>query len=242
MPKGVFSRKRGALGGTRRPRPRVITTKTVTTGGGAGLPLGPPRTGGFYGPGVRRLRGERKAIDTSFAPAIMGSANADITLLNGVATGTDFTDRIGRKIIIRSLLIRAEIYPTITVNNQIGEQVRFMVVWDMQSNGAAPVTTDILKSATTAAPNNLNNRDRFKILVDKYLSFDPCTYTASSLVNGSPQTKVIKIYKPLYLETIYAGTTNAIGSIQSGSLWCFTLSGNGYVSTEWQARVRFEDA
>jgi len=240
LSRGIKSRKRGAFG--RQARPRVITTKTVTTGGGAGLPLGPPRTGGFYGPGIRRRINEKKAIDTVFAFANIGSAAADITLINGCATGTDFTDRIGRKIIMKNLLIRAEFAPNTAVNNNIGEQVRFLVVYDMQTNGAAPVTTDLLKSVATNAPNNLNNRDRFRVLVDKYYAFPGVTYTAAAITNGSPVSKVLKIYKRFNLETIYSGTTNAVGSIQTGALWVFCLSGNQYIATEWQARVRFEDA
>jgi len=185
---------------------------------------------------------ERKAIDTTFAFANIGSAAANITLINGCATGTDFTERIGRKILMKSLLLRAEFQPNTAVNNSIGEQVRFIVVYDMQTNGAALTTTDLLTAAATNAPNNLNNRDRFRILVDKYFATPPATFAAGVLANGTGTSKVIKIYKRFNLETIYSGTTAVVGSIQTGSLHVFTLSGNQFVATEWVARVRFEDA
>ena len=128
------------------------------------LGLAPARTGGFFGVGVRRSRDERKVIDVD--PALYaGDTTGSVTLLNGVATGTDFTDRIGRKIVMRSLYLRGTLSPVdgITLDNMC----RVLIVYDMQSNGAAPAITDVLKSATSIAQLNMNNRDRFRVIMDK---------------------------------------------------------------------------
>lgn len=242
MPKGVVSRKRGAFG--RKPRPRVITTKTITTGGGTGLPLGPPRTGGFFGVGARRARGELKTIDSG-TQSVSGVSNAtgSIVLINGSATGTDYTNRIGRKTINRSILLRFTVTPLSTTTRPSGDCLRVMLIYDTQTNSAAPIITDILNAASIQSPMNLNNRDRFQVLMDKHYPMNPDAYAAGAVTSGNPVLRQIKIYKKMWKETIYSGTTAAVGSVQSGALWLVALAQqNAAIFWQYDTRVRFEDA
>ena len=120
----------------------------------AGTPRAPLRTGGFYGVGSYRGRTELKAVDTN--PTLTAIANnGSLQLINGIATGTDYTDRTGRKIILKSLLGRIFIYPSITLSSENGTTTGCLIVYDCQANGAAPAVTDILSVATYDAPMNL---------------------------------------------------------------------------------------
>jgi len=199
----------------------------------------PLRTGGFYGPGQRSMM-EAKVIDLD--PAQYNTdTTGTITLLNGCATGSDYTDRIGRKIIVKSIYVRGifrmegtNISPTLC---------RIIIVYDMQTNGAAPAITDILKSANSQAQLNMNNRDRFKILMDKQIALGGQDVAAGGY--GSPTTLSIKKYKKCRLETVYSGTLSTVGSISTGALWMISIGDRAAGSAaefSGSVRTRFIDA
>lgn len=194
-----------------------------------------------YTPSVPRLLGsinEKKVIDTD--PATYNvSTTGTVTLINGVATGSDFTDRTGRKIMMRSVYLKGFLEPEDgLVNNSLA---RVMLVYDMQSNGAAPSITDILKSATSLAQLNMNNRDRFRIVMDKVFPMGGLTAAFSQ----SPTVHALKKFKKCYYETVFSGTTSGIASIATGSLFLVTIgnqaAGTGSTLTA-SVRVRFNDA
>lgn len=201
----------------------------------------PLRTGGFFGVQARRSLNERKVIDVDPANYAFDTTGS-VTLLNGVATGTDFTDRIGRKIVIKSIYVRGMIQP---IDNNTGNTLcRMLIVYDMQSNGAAPVITDVLKSASPAAQLNMNNRDRFRVLIDKQWAVAVISDIATQATGGAPTVYSLKKYKKCNLEVLFNGTTNAIGSIATGSIYMITVGnqaagngGQGLISS----RVRFVD-
>lgn len=230
-----FSRKRKRVSKTRRFTPYKRRQVVRTVG------LAPARTGGYYGVAMRRGLNERKVIDVDPANYAFDTTGS-VTLLNGVATGTDFTDRIGRKIVLKSLYLRGIIKP---VDNNVGNTLcRMLVVYDMQSNGAAPAITDVLKSSSPAAQLNMNNRDRFRVLIDKQFALGAVSDAAGASLAGSPTVHSLKKYKKCNLEVLFNGTTNAIGSIATGSLYMITVGdqvagngGQGLISS----RVRFVD-
>jgi len=165
-----------------------------------------------------------------------------VTLLNGVATGTDFTNRIGRKVCWKSILMNGVLTPTDATSNV--SLARIMLVWDSQPNGALPAITDVLNAAVPTAPMNLNNRDRFRVLLDKRFVLGPYNTTATQSV-ASNIIREHHMYKKINLETIFDGTTNAIGDIQSGSLFLLTIGNQtSPEGANWTAsiRLRFTDA
>jgi len=188
------------------------------------------------------MLGERKTIDVDQANYVADTTGS-VTLLNGVATGTDFTDRIGRKIIMRSLYIQGYVA---AIDNTVSPNIsRLIVVYDNQSNGAAPAVLDVLKQASSISQINLNNRDRFKILVNKTFPIAVIDNTATQALAGSPTIHKVKIFKKLRHEALFNGTTAAIGSIATGSIYMITI-GNTAANTggnfNLSSRVRFEDA
>lgn len=234
---------------------------------GANTNLAPVRTGGFYGPEMRSIV-EKKVIDTGFFTAdpqvySFGTMNFDnagsVITLNLCQTGTDFTERIGRKIMMKSLYLRGIIQKNPHVDTQL---CRIIIVYDKQFNSQTnpPALNQILLTNDGAITTtfswdqfNLNNRDRFVILYDKTIATGPSGFYNSSDIAGCSSPTAwngyiqIKKYKKLNLETIYAGTTDANGSIQSGALFMYTIgdNNNGGTGTDYfkgTCRIRFVDA
>lgn len=204
-------------------------------------PLAPLRTGGFFGVNTRRRLAEKKTIDVDPTTNNVTTTPV-ITLLNGAATGTDFTDRIGRKIIMRSLYVKGVIYPEDDITTE--SILRCIIVYDMQANGAAPVITDVLKSSAPLSQLNLNNRDRFKVLYDKHYIIGKTNNTATQAVSNGHNLFQFKKFIRLRHEVLFSGTTAAIGSIQTGSLYFIFLSSTAAGSSPnitWSSRIRFED-
>lgn len=182
--------------------------------------------------------GELKFIDLSntMTTNIGGSGFSALNLLNGVAPGTDATTRIGRKIRIKSLLIRwkANLQPT----SVGGSPIRLMCVYDKQTNGAAPTAATILLADAFLSPNNLDNRDRFVTLFD--IITDPLSVAGDVEIGGT-------LFKKLDLETMFnSGTAGTVADITTGSIYLMAAQA-GSVTTAaptvvFRSRVRFEDA
>lgn len=196
---------------------------------------------------------EKKAIDTDATQQV--NTTGAFTLINPIVPGTDFMNRIGRKIRVKSVYLRgfisteASIAPTTGINTSV-QQARLIVFVDLQPNGATPATTDLLTVASTAGHLNLNNRDRFKILIDKYFVFDPIIYNTTatqSVATASRQIWSIKKFKKIEVETIFnAGTAGTIADINSGALYVFTIGSQAAgadtdINSGVLARVRFTD-
>ena len=205
--------------------------------------LGPPRTGGFYGLYTRRGREELKVIDTAQITSPILTAATTI-LQNGVAQGTDFTNRIGRKVIIKSIHAKYFLEPLSSADGAQGDIIRYMLVWDYQANGALAAASDILTTTDTLSGVNLTNRDRFKVLYDKRHTMEAVDYNAGTITGGNSRPIFAQKYIKCNMPMIFGGTAATIGSIQTGSLVLLVLSANS--STAWACasniRVRFSDA
>lgn len=183
--------------------------------------------------------GELKYLDNSFSPVISAgtsSFSVGTQLLNGCTQGSDATNRIGRKLVMKSCLIRGTFSMAATSTG--GSPIRLVLVYDKQANGAQPATTDVFLADNFSSQNNLNNRDRFVILSD-FIS-DPIAAAGNYSVG-------FKMYKKLNLETMFNGTNGGtIADITSGSLYLFMCQ-NGSIGTaapslNIRTRVRFVDA
>ncbi|AXF51970.1 MAG: coat protein/nuclear export [Cressdnaviricota sp.] len=229
------SRKRKAANTLVRKAATLLRTKGKTT-------LGPYTRSGYSGMGGRRgSYPELKVVDTALTTTIIPTT-ASITLLNGIATGTDYTNRIGRKIMIKSILFRTTLVPNTSSNTPAGDTTRHMIIYDNQSNGAAPVIADILQNSGINDPMNLNNRDRFRVLFDKYVTMEAAQYAAGTLTAGSPGARQVKLYKKCNLDQVFNNTGSTVASIQTGALYYVVLSGFNNQSTSlWTCRIRFID-
>ena len=117
---------------------------------------------------------EKKVVETASASYACDTTGS-VTLVNGMAQGSDFTNRIGRK--YTNVAVQLEGYLGPQDSNVGTTKCRIMLIYDAQPNGALPAITDVLTASTSNAFMNLNNRDRFKVLCDE-------NYTRSNQQHG----------------------------------------------------------
>jgi len=197
---------------------------------------------------------EKKAIDLG-STSINVSTSGAVQLLNACVQGTDINNRIGRKIVLKSVFIQGYIFlenavaptsPTL-VAAQVG---RVMLVWDKQANATVAPITAILDSALPESQLRLENRDRFVIIKTKQYSFDPMIYNTTATqsvasLNGTMRN--FKWYKKLNHEVIFnSGNAGTIGDIASGALYLVAVgsvaAGAGTdINLRITSRVRFDD-
>jgi len=195
------------------------------------------RTGGFYSPSSSR---ERKfndvGVNFSIAfGATTWAAPAAAQLLNGLTPGSGATNRIGRKIMIKSIYIRGKATFGAAVTNSC--QFRWLLVYDKQANATFPATTDVLLNDDYLSPNNISNKDRFVVIADK---------VTASVDAAQIKQRSFKWYKRCNLSTQYnAGVAGTIGDITSGSLFlmCAQSGGAGIANptVTFQCRIRYDD-
>lgn len=225
------------------PRPAAMGTMTANRGFRPNY--------GQYNKQYANYFHEKKVSDINIAPYQVNTSGS-FTLLHIPTLGTDYTARIGRKTVIKSVYIRGVVQlenvnlavSTVTIS----QQARFILFIDLQPNGAAPVVTDVLNTADPTSHLNLNNRDRFRVVKDKTFVFDPLRVDpAVGPVSFNRTIYNFKCYKKLRLEVIFNGTNGgSIADINSGALYMFWIgsaaAGTGTDSNAiLSTRVRFDD-
>jgi len=143
---------------------------------------------------------------------------------------------------IKSLLIRAAIGgSTGTFTIPFQGSVRFLIIQDKQSNATAPTVAQILEVATGTSAMNMDNRDRFSVIMNKSVPIDQ---------NGGHQSGKINVYKKLNFPTIFnAGTAGTVADITSGSIYMLLIGEQSLVAaptvdpiTTWYSRIRYDDS
>lgn len=162
-----------------------------------------------------------------------------ITLLNTIAQGASVNQRVGKKVVLKSLQCRGQSF-----NNSAatGNDVAFLIVYDKRPTGALPAITDILNTANSRAMNNDANSGRFRIMkrVD-------CMMTG----NDTNITDTTYMSQDFFLDlkgvqTVFkAATTGAIADIEQGALYLVTVgtaaAGTGAAALRVGFRCRFLD-
>lgn len=188
-------------------------------------------------------RPERKFLDLNTGLNLgAGVAAGSLSgVLNGCAQGTDANQHIGRQTRMTSLYWLWQGNLALTAAN--GSPVRLVIVYDKEAEGAAPTIatgaqTDIFAEDSIVAQMNLNNRDRFIVLVDEVVE---CVGAAG------PQAFMRKGYRKIQLPVVFnASAAATIAAINTGSIYAVAWQAGSVttagVNTQLQTRIRFEDA
>lgn len=162
---------------------------------------------------------ERKVID--LIPAVYPiDEDGDVTCVNLIAQGSDYNERIGRKVTIVAIQMEGHIHAA--SNLCPPGKCRIMFIWDSQPNGVLATPAQIFQNIVASSFMNLNFRDRFKVLMDHNVALNGfCTAFNNTIVTNASEVENISFYKRLYYPTIYSGTTATIADIQSGALLMF---------------------
>lgn len=184
--------------------------------------------------GSTQYKGEFKSIDYSNALAV--NTGTTIALLNGCARGDDIGERDGRETMMKSIQLSGYIAPT--VGTGVDQQARILLVYDRQTNGVALGSADVLENADVRGFRKLENRKRFKILMDKKFAL-----SASGEANSN---QVFEFYRRLRHPVTYnSGSAGTVADIATGSLYIVVIGTEVAGATAglctFRTRVRFQD-
>lgn len=198
------------------------------------------RTVGAYGRSMP-MSFEKKYFDTSVISVADATAGIIIPSLNLVPQGTTDQTRIGNKITIRNINIHGY------CNNDdqttvafAGSNIRVIVYLDKQANGAAAAVTDIVKTAALSSFRNMDQVDRFVILVDKVI-FNPVECT--NALHTTNQRHYWSVNKKCMIPIHFSSTTGAIAEVRSNNIGILYLSDtvDANPAANGIARVKFTD-
>jgi len=231
---GMSDKKRKVSTKTSDPR-KVRKAKSGMKAGPVPAPTLMRTGGNFAQLGMAGAAKEKKYLDTQGSASSVDTV-ASLVLLNGCVPGSDAINRIGRRIHIKSLYLRAVLSAGATPTNA---RCRIMIVYDKQSNGAVAVATGangVLNTNTVTAANNLNSRGRYVTLLDWMPVVD---------VSGMQLLPKV-VYLRKNIDTVYnAGTAGTIADISTGSIYLLLLSNLAAGATapvlDYTCRLRFED-
>lgn len=201
---------------------------------------------------------EVKSVDLANAVYTLNTT-ALITPINLVRAGSSYFNRIGRRIEMKSCHLKFMLRPKQTIAST--DYGRVMLVYDSQTNGAAPAISDVIQDTDQAGTNatsafsatNLNNRDRFKVLADFRLPLPSITVTAGVQTNIGiidpiePMVDLERFVKLRGLPTLYKADSSpaVIGDIATGGLYLITYGGTAAASEGWEIvgtiRLRYKD-
>ncbi len=177
------------------------------------------------------LNSEVKFVDTSFAGTV--NYTGAVTPVALIAEGDTVNQRGGESVRAHGLEIRVHAnYNASAPDNS----VRFMVVVDAETIGAAPATSDILETVGVAgaytSPWNHLGAPRFDVVYDDIIS-----------VGLSPTEAVRTISIPLKHHVRFNGAGGAIGQAREGQVYIVQVGSQNVNLTNlnWQARFHYVD-
>jgi len=193
------------------------------------------RTSGYYGrynrPGSSS---ELKFFDTSinFSIDTTGAIEAQLNL---VPQGTTESQRIGRKITIKSIAIKGYIEGNGVAST--AQLVQMNLILDKQCNGAAAAYNDVYVSNSINAHRNMANSERFDVLKTWRIPINP-QVTIIAGTSFLPTYKNFKYYKKCNIPIEFNNTTGAIAEIRSNNLSLIAISAGGDDTANFTATAR----
>jgi len=182
---------------------------------------------------------EVKAVDITGSLALnnTGVGSGHTALLNGLVLGTDRFNRIGRRINVKKISVKMQLFTLADPVTVVDDVLRFALIWDEQPTGVLPTASDLWQTVTAAgvastnllSHNNLNNSARFKMLR---------THTVTIV----PELQGLESYKercywewnvPLNVITQYnTGNTGGLADITTGAIY-IVGHGNASAVAQW---------
>lgn len=210
-----------------------------------------PRTrigySGRYAPAGSELKFYDKVI-SNFTPTSVG--NVVENTINDVAQGVTESQRIGRKMVIRSIHLRAQLLlQTGSIAASTADSIRILLVLDKQANGAAATVADLLENIQgTGNPGmdsfrNLENSGRFRVLKD----FDCALSAGAGAWDGTNDqfaevSKYISWNIPCNIPIEFSSTTGAITEMRSNNVAIMAIAkSGGVININGQTRIRYSD-
>jgi len=160
------------------------------------------------------------------------------SLTSGIAEGAAIAQRIGAKILVKSIDLEMNITtsPGGSIALSTGCFLDVFVVWDKQPDGATPTAGSVLVAATTNMTfGNVNNLERFVVLRRKSFVFD----------ETQGMNAIYRDHIPFQLATRFGDATAAP---QTNDIYVMAVSpnavgaGNTTANIAYVSRCKFTDA
>lgn len=166
-------------------------------------------------------------------------AAGNISLITTIPQGTGVTERVGKKIKLKSMGLHGAAFTnvTATINN-----CALLVVYDKRPDGALPAVIEILDFANSRVFANNDNEDRFVVLKRQDWVRSGNTIALNYKIQNNIDWELNLKDIPMVFKSLGTG---AIDDIEQGALYLVTV-GNQIAGTDAaqiisEVRVRFED-
>lgn len=185
----------------------------------------------------------------------------------GIAAGTSPQERVGRKCTIKSINIRGRVKCASSGDfAQACDNVRMILFQDTQANGSVPLVTDLLASTNYNSFNNLDNKQRFRVLAEKTFSINQQAggaygynggYSVPAAASGNQAgysvpadsaqlqvaecTRQFSFFHKCSIPLEFSGDTGHDNELRSNNIWLLMISEEQRANYEYRCRVRFTD-
>lgn len=166
-----------------------------------------------------------------------GSLTGNITLLSTIGNGTGPSERIGRHVAYSDLTMNWHFNVTANTDNAY---VRFVLIYDRQTNAATPGVTEVMNGTDVNALFNPDNRSRFSPLFDSGITHMADNSTTGKVsVSGKKGGQFRINLKGKKAE--FLGSTTGVVDIDSGAIFLVFLSSSTTVSLVERNRIQYFD-
>ncbi len=207
------------------------------------------RTSGYYGAfpqGRTAVGGEMKFHDLDIDDATIAIGGTIVALsVNLIGQGVEENKRVGRKCTIRSINWRYQISMAAAGNaSNTNDIIRVIVYLDKQCNGATATVTGILEADDFQSFNNLANKNRFVILMDKTHKINATCGSgrgSTDTLAFGEYSENFSFYKKCNFPIEFDSTSGAITEIRSNNIGVMLLAKDGVCTFGSKMRLRFSD-
>ncbi len=197
---------------------------------------------------VRVVTSELKFHDVDFDNSPVATGGDIEATINIIAQGVTESTRIGRKCTITNIGWRYDInLPLIDAGASPtgGDVVRIILYLDKQTNGATATVLNVLQTADYQSFNNLSNKGRFTILMDKthIINYFGMASDNAGVVSQALPVKSFKFFKKCNISIEYddSAATGALTTIRTNNIGILSISRAGVVQIASKIRLRFSD-
>ncbi len=199
---------------------------------------------------VNKLKKQMGQVELKFFDKVVdqipiNSSGDVLAQIFTIAEGDNQSQRHGRRIQIKSVSWRGIVLiPSTGIVGDASDTVRLMLVKDNSANGALPSVLDVLASANWESYTNLENKSRFRILMDKHIAISSGGVEVNtSITRTLPYEKFFKVYKKMDVTIEYNDTasTGVISTINTNNIILLVISRQSNAELQSCTRVRYTD-
>ncbi len=256
MPKRFWSERSGSAAKWSKPLfQRNVRARTGTTFKSRGRrAMARGRFTGYY-----RKTGWYRAPNSGPELKFFDGTMTDVVVASGgviplncmiiIDQGVSEQQRIGRKIVLRSIMMRYDISlpeQDAAATPPPGDTLRILIVHDKQCNGTTatvigdggPLFTNDINTF-----NNLNNKSRFRTLMDRTHNLNYVTLASdgAGLVSSAEVQEHHTWFKKINIPLEYSGATGALTEVRSNNLFCVIMGERSHAGFDARFRLRFSD-